>query len=154
MEKKQCTKCLEWKNQSDFFKDKQKPTGYRPDCKKCSVIRSVAYNKKHKDENKIRQIKWSTGISEQDYNTLLSDFGHKCGICGKHEDLNKKRLSIDHCHDTQLVRGVLCNSCNVALGLFQDNPIILKKAIKYLKKNYSDKGIIHKEKKHKIQRNE
>lgn len=151
MEQKQCTKCLEWKDQSEFFTDKQKATGYRPDCKKCCVKRNVSYNRKHKDRNKMRQIKWSTGISEKDYTTLLNVSGHKCAICGKPED-QRRRLSIDHCHKTQLVRGLLCHHCNAALGLFQDNSLLLKKAIAYLKKNYSGKGIIHKEKKHKIKR--
>jgi len=150
---KKCTKCLEWKEESEFFKDKQKLSGYRPDCKKCNIKRSVLYNRKHKDRNKIRQIKWSTGLSESDYKSLLIECNNKCCICGNSE-LTNKRLSIDHCHETQLVRGLLCNSCNIALGLFKESKEILLKAVLYLDNNYSSKGILHKEKKHKIKRNE
>lgn len=53
-----------------------------------------------------------------------------CKICGGLE--TKRRLSVDHCHETGKVRGLLCQQCNIALGLFKDNPKLLKKAIKYL----------------------
>lgn len=45
-----------------------------------------------------------------------------------------QKLYIDHCHKTNQVRGLLCFSCNSALGHFKDNVESLKKAIKYLKK--------------------
>jgi hypothetical protein len=45
-------------------------------------------------------------------------------------------LSIDHCHNTGKVRGLLCDHCNKGLGLFKDNIDYLNKAIEYLKYNY------------------
>jgi hypothetical protein len=39
---------------------------------------------------------------------------------------------IDHCHSNGHVRGILCNGCNIALGLFKDNKLTLIKAIQYL----------------------
>ena len=45
----------------------------------------------------------------------------------------KKKLSIDHCHNTKKIRGLLCHYCNMALGLFKDNTDIMQKAIEYLK---------------------
>ena len=41
-------------------------------------------------------------------------------------------LSVDHCHVTGNVRGLLCRACNLALGQFEDNIKTLNKAIKYL----------------------
>jgi hypothetical protein len=41
-------------------------------------------------------------------------------------------LAVDHCHTTGKVRGLLCSTCNTALGSFQDNPAYLKAAIHYL----------------------
>ena len=47
---------------------------------------------------------------------------------------SKRRLCVDHCHTTGNVRGLLCDTCNTALGKFRDNIDLLNEAIKYLKK--------------------
>ena len=44
----------------------------------------------------------------------------------------KGRLHVDHCHDTGVVRGLLCSHCNTALGKFQDSPELLTAAIRYI----------------------
>lgn len=54
-----------------------------------------------------------------------------CAICQNPCKTNA-RLSVDHCHDTGRIRGLLCNQCNQGLGQFQDNPERLRKAAKYL----------------------
>lgn len=50
-----------------------------------------------------------------------------CELCG-----TTKNLVIDHCHDSGLLRGVLCTNHNVGLGMFADNTDYLFKAIEYL----------------------
>lgn len=57
----------------------------------------------------------------------------KCEICGDVE-----RLVIDHNHETEVVRGVLCNNCNTGLGMFADDPLRLTSAIVYLQ-NHKEK---------------
>jgi hypothetical protein len=54
-----------------------------------------------------------------------------CNICNT--ELNDKSC-IDHNHITMQVRGVLCNNCNVIIGLAKEDKKILKNTIKYLKK--------------------
>jgi len=57
-----------------------------------------------------------------------------CAICGRPETSRRyKTLSVDHCHTTGQIRGLLCSACNRALGLFQDNQYSLQNAINYLK---------------------
>lgn len=70
------------------------------------------------------------GITIEDYDKMFKKQKGLCAICGLPE--NKIRLSVDHCHDTGEVRGLLCGSCNRGLGLFRDNCELLKKAINYL----------------------
>jgi len=55
-----------------------------------------------------------------------------CDLCGKEFNKLKKEPKIDHCHDTNKVRGVLCSSCNTGLGLLGDNVDSLLIAIKYI----------------------
>ena len=55
-----------------------------------------------------------------------------CECCGRSEKEFVKGLSIDHCHKSGEVRGVLCPNCNTAIGLFNDDPGVMKKAIGYL----------------------
>ncbi len=57
----------------------------------------------------------------------------KCDICGGAGDGRWGELNIDHCHDTNDFRGMLCSNCNRALGYFKDNIELLEKAVQYLK---------------------
>lgn len=56
----------------------------------------------------------------------------KCGICGSEAKNQAKALNVDHCHETGEVRGMLCISCNLALGAFKDDISLLHKAVQYL----------------------
>ncbi len=63
----------------------------------------------------------------------------KCAICGTAEPGGRgKRLHVDHCHETGLVRGLLCYACNTGLGLFRHNSQSLEQAQAYLKRNNAD----------------
>lgn len=74
------------------------------------------------------------GIDRYDYERMFEDQEGRCAICGTDEPGGKKKyLSVDHCHGTGLVRGLLCDFCNNGLGRFKDSADLLKKAIGYLK---------------------
>lgn len=87
---------------------------------------------------KDRSLKRQFGISLKDYMDMYDAQDGKCWICGKEgnsyssDNGRSKTLAVDHCHDSKKIRGLLCNSCNVGLGKFKDNPSLLRKAIKYL----------------------
>ncbi len=59
------------------------------------------------------------------YNYLYKKQDGKCAICKTH----KEKLYVDHDHETDNIRGLVCHECNVALGRFKDNPAIIQKAI-------------------------
>jgi hypothetical protein len=75
------------------------------------------------------------GITLAQYNTMLEAQNYKCAICGNEDEVEGRRLAIDHCHTSGKVRGLLCGKCNRGLGLFYDNTINLAKAIEYLTKD-------------------
>ena len=64
---------------------------------------------------------------------MLEQQDGKCAIC-KSEDSKGKRFSVDHNHKTGEVRGLLCNPCNVAIGLLKDSPEVIDSAKEYLLK--------------------
>lgn len=69
------------------------------------------------------------GISREEAVALRK--ATRCDLCGGAP--GKRRLSIDHCHATGAVRGVLCTPCNTALGGFRDDPALCERAAAYLR---------------------
>ena len=61
---------------------------------------------------------------------LYQDAAGKCAICGS--ERQGRNHSLDHCHATGKLRGILCNKCNSGLGFFRDRIDLLEKAIAYL----------------------
>ncbi len=74
------------------------------------------------------------GLTFSDYNRILKEQSEGCAICGKPP--NGKRLSVDHDHKSNKVRGLLCMHCNVILGHAFEKIETLENAISYLKKHY------------------
>lgn len=74
------------------------------------------------------------GITLAQYDEMCADQNGKCAICGNSDEVEGRRLAIDHCHDSGKVRGLLCGKCNRGLGLFYDNQELLGNAISYLTK--------------------
>ena len=79
------------------------------------------------------------GITEEEYTIMYHEQGGQCGICKNMID--KRSFDVDHCHAYNLVRGLLCRRCNLAIGLFEDNVKFLQSAIDYIQ-NWED---IHQE---------
>lgn len=77
------------------------------------------------------------GITVEEYNALVEAQGDACAIC-RTDDKGTGRngpfdvWQVDHDHETGAVRGLLCSPCNLALGLFGDDPDRLAAAIAYL----------------------
>ena len=67
-----------------------------------------------------------------DYDEMLEKQNGVCAICGK--EPNGKRLHVDHCHETGVVRGLLCFRCNFGLSYFGEDIKKIKKAYEYLLK--------------------
>jgi len=74
------------------------------------------------------QKKTRYNITAADFTEMLSIQANCCAICGRSD----KPMVVDHCHKAESVRALLCNGCNVALGLFKDDPALLNKSARYL----------------------
>jgi len=106
-----------------------------PELYSLDYIKKAPLTKKQREFT--HNLKKKYKLTEEDYNNLLVKQGNVCKICGKAETHTFKgkviNLAVDHCHKTGKVRGLLCYSCNTALGKFEDDVNFLQKAIEYLK---------------------
>ncbi len=92
----------------------------------------LKFLKKQQISLKIKLNKYN--LTQEKYNEILKSQNETCKIC-KTYSYHNTNLSIDHCHKTGKVRGLLCRNCNLALGLFNDDIELLKESIKYLESN-------------------
>lgn len=78
-------------------------------------------------------LRFNYGLSLAQYETLLEKQEGLCAICRlPNTSKRRKYLAVDHDHETQEVRGLLCDQCNVGLGSFKDDPELLRRASLYL----------------------
>lgn len=85
----------------------------------------------HRDyERRYRRFRRSTGIKKDAFLQLMYKQEGKCGICKVQLD---EGLVVDHNHQTNEVRGLLCRQCNTGIGQLQDSVLLLETAIEYLK---------------------
>lgn len=75
------------------------------------------------------------GITPEYFDALFQEQEGKCAGCIVHQSELNQRISVDHCHATGLVRGLLCQKCNTILGLANDNVTVLENLINFLNKN-------------------
>lgn len=71
------------------------------------------------------------GITPELYDAIAEMQGEACAICGRARPYGEK-LHVDHNHDKGYVRGLLCKTCNMAVGLFHDDPAVIRSALEYI----------------------
>lgn len=124
-----CTKCKVIKNSTEFHKDNRAKSGLQSRCKEC-------HKNDRQDPEYYREywLRSKYGIGLEEYDRLREEQGYSCRICEIHEKhCENSKLVVDHNHETEEVRGLLCKKCNQALGLLQDNPDNCIAAAEYLK---------------------
>lgn len=92
----------------------------------------------NREDVKLRRIerdfKRKYNLTLEAYAALLEKQQGKCALCLREQT---ERLHVDHNHSTGEVRGLLCERCNRALGLFADSPALLASAVRYLEERGS-----------------
>lgn len=137
---KKCSKCQEEKPLELFAKDGRKSDGRRGICKKCHSAYQSEYfknNPKKRQPNPLYDTNYLRhGISKNQWEFLLGVHDGKCWICK-----TRPATSIDHDHRCcpktrscgKCVRGILCGSCNTAIGSLGDTVDGVMNAVLYLK---------------------
>jgi hypothetical protein len=117
----------------EFRKDKKAKYGRQNLCISCQAERERKIREENPDYRKSIRLKNKYGMTLNDYNIMFKEQKGCCKICGTHQSNLEEPLFVDHCHETEDVRGLLCRHCNTGLGMFKDNTTFLKNAIEYLK---------------------
>ena len=128
---KVCKQCGDRKSLESFNKGKS-TFGTHTWCRECCNIRS----KEHYESQWSRYILRRFGVDAEWYAEQYIKQHGVCAICGERETATRngvvKKLAIDHDHNSGEVRGLLCQRCNMAIGLLRENEKVWESARKYL----------------------
>ncbi|MFE5397081.1 endonuclease VII domain-containing protein [Streptomyces sp. NPDC056568] len=113
---KRCPQCSEIRPHAEWERNKTTSDGWSSYCRECRAER-----------NRASYFKRKYNLTEAERDQLVADQGGVCCIC-----LAAPAAHVDHCHETGRVRGVLCFSCNAALGQFKDRPDAIRRAAAYV----------------------
>lgn len=125
--RKRCSTCATWQDPARFYPSSKNADGLNTYCKRC---------------DRDMRLRRNYGIGVTQYEELLARQGGGCAICnGVPKD--GPSLHVDHDHACcsgrkkscgACVRGLLCEDCNRALGMFRDDTTRFEAAIRYLKR--------------------
>lgn len=139
-----CPRCHTVKPRAEFgTRSNGKPKGYCTPCE-AAYQASHAATAEGREMRRAARSKWNDGnhdyflryrygITAEDYAAMVTHQGDRCAICGTDSPGTRTKVwSVDHCHTTNEVRGLLCHRCNMGLGYFKDDPERLAAAVRYL----------------------
>lgn len=134
--RKICSKCDRDLPYSAFGKNGR---GLRPDCRDCHNKNWEYYKQIAQPLQRDNHIKRSYGLTREEYQSLFDKQQGLCASCGLPQAVSHYGkmlpLAVDHDHKTGEVRGLLCISCNRALGYLFDDPERIEALLRYARSN-------------------
>lgn len=85
-----------------------------------------------REKSRANTFRYIRGITHEERDSILESQGGVCAVCGTSDPGSKKGWHVDHSHITQKIRGVLCATCNIALGMVNDSIERLNQLTQYL----------------------
>lgn len=135
-----CKKCESAFRKTEGYREKDRERLRKnPEIREKRNKYTYRWKEKNKDKVQITQKKWFLkklyGLTLDQYNEMFNSQCGACSICGKHQSLLEKSLSVDHDHNSGKIRSLLCSNCNTAIGLLDEDVGLLKKVVDYLNKH-------------------
>ncbi len=148
---KVCIKCRKKKPLKEFHRAKGYKDGRRSKCRKCISAAVKVYNSKPGAKERKRKYRKdfdarpgsqdrikgyrlrAYGLTIESRNQILEDQNGRCAICL--DRLSQRDACVDHDHETDSIRGILCCYCNWGLGHFKDDPKTMENAAEYIRKS-------------------
>ena len=106
-----------------FHRNASTPDGLHWTCRECAT--NPAIRREAERRRTIRRY----DLTREELDELRHVQGDACAICRQPFTATPH---IDHDHESGVVRGLLCRSCNIGPGLFEDDVGRLQDAIAYL----------------------
>lgn len=141
---KWCTTCESWRPEADYASSKGTADGLQSRCKPCNA--AIYRENAEKVRDKMRQQRF--GITREQFDALFESQGNVCATCGT-DNPGTSYWAVDHDHACcpgsdktcgKCIRGILCRTCNHALGNVKDNHQTLARMIDYLAEGTIDVG--------------
>lgn len=140
MTTKVCTKCRQEKDASEFTVNWNFKDGLNGRCRSCVSIANRKYYEANRsgvldymqEHHRAHLLKRDHNMTVEEYDTMFIRQEGRCAICNRHQDVLPHHLCVDHDHETNKTRGLLCYNCNAILGHARDDRTVLEKAIAYL----------------------
>lgn len=132
--RKICTGCLQDKPIGEFQGNGKGRTQAR--CRPCRLGQTKAWraaNRERYTNKRWEHLLSRYGLKRAEYEAILDKQGGRCAICYGGVSWGRRNFSVDHDHNTHKVRGLLCSSCNTAVGHFKESLPNLQRAIEYLR---------------------
>lgn len=132
--RKRCKTCRQYKDESEFTTNTSGlKDGLSLHCRQCQA------EARERAPMRIREsaLKRMYGITVADYDRMYAEQGGTCAICRQPEKLVRRgvlqELSVDHCHATGRVRGLLCHDCNLGIGKLGEDSDRITAAAEYVR---------------------
>lgn len=137
-----CTKCHHFLPASEFYDNAKGLCGKNPACKRCFILASGERSKhraaRRREAGLRNQRNAQHGMDDATFLEFMAR--GRCDACGTTETGSEWSWHVDHDHSCcpgpkscgKCVRGLLCHSCNVTLGMMQDKRERLLALVAYL----------------------
>lgn len=111
-----------------------KPNNRPADCKQCHNKRSRRWAKENPDKVKLHRrrgrLRKKYGLTLLQFEEMFTAQNGACKLCFNPH--TRRKLNVDHCHTSGKIRGLLCDKCNLAIGLIGDDVNLLERIKGYL----------------------